>query len=134
MVAVEPSGGRIIIDGLDVSTLGLYDLRSRLALVPQVRIEQGYPLFGLAGLRYMNGSMVWGGQAATGGGWVRCVGVGEVEEHGGGCGWKAWLAPEQERTSLDSKAGKSSMAVVGSTYPRHPAFWRQSCKATRLGS
>ena len=33
---VEPCGGRIIIDGLDVSCIGLTDLRGRLALVPQV--------------------------------------------------------------------------------------------------
>lgn len=32
---VEPCGGRIIIDDMDVSQLGLTDLRSRLALVPQ---------------------------------------------------------------------------------------------------
>jgi ABC-type multidrug transport system fused ATPase/permease subunit len=32
---VEPSHGRVIIDGIDVSTIGLKDLRSRLALVPQ---------------------------------------------------------------------------------------------------
>lgn len=32
---VEPCGGRIIIDDIDVSQLGLTDLRSRLALVPQ---------------------------------------------------------------------------------------------------
>lgn len=33
---VEPSGGRIIIDSCDTSQMGLADLRSRLALVPQV--------------------------------------------------------------------------------------------------
>ena len=32
---VEPCGGRMIIDGIDVSQMGLTDLRSRLALVPQ---------------------------------------------------------------------------------------------------
>ncbi|PSC76242.1 multidrug resistance-associated 1 isoform X1 [Micractinium conductrix] len=32
---IEPSQGRIVIDGLDITTIGLYDLRSRLALVPQ---------------------------------------------------------------------------------------------------
>lgn len=32
---VEISGGRITIDGLDISTLGLHDLRSRLAIIPQ---------------------------------------------------------------------------------------------------
>lgn len=34
--AVEPSSGRIVIDGIDTASIGLYDLRSRLALVPQV--------------------------------------------------------------------------------------------------
>ncbi|KAK9817530.1 hypothetical protein WJX74_009211 [Apatococcus lobatus] len=32
---VEPSGGHIIIDGINISSIGLADLRSRLALVPQ---------------------------------------------------------------------------------------------------
>ena len=32
---IEPCGGRVLIDGVDTGTLGLYDLRSRLALVPQ---------------------------------------------------------------------------------------------------
>ena len=32
---LEAAGGSIRIDGLDISTIGLYDLRSKLALVPQ---------------------------------------------------------------------------------------------------
>lgn len=32
---VEPCGGRILIDGINIATIGLKDLRSRLALVPQ---------------------------------------------------------------------------------------------------
>ncbi|KAL2016707.1 hypothetical protein VTK56DRAFT_3170 [Thermocarpiscus australiensis] len=32
---VELSGGHIIIDGIDISTIGLQDLRSRLAIIPQ---------------------------------------------------------------------------------------------------
>uniref|UniRef100_A0A0W0EW54 Putative multidrug resistance-associated ABC transporter n=1 Tax=Moniliophthora roreri TaxID=221103 RepID=A0A0W0EW54_MONRR len=32
---VDPSGGRIMIDGLDISTIGIHDLRSRLTFIPQ---------------------------------------------------------------------------------------------------
>ncbi|CAA6668102.1 unnamed protein product [Spirodela intermedia] len=32
---VEPSEGRIAIDGLDISLIGLHDLRSRLSIIPQ---------------------------------------------------------------------------------------------------
>lgn len=32
---VEPAAGRVVIDGIDTATIGLRDLRSRLALVPQ---------------------------------------------------------------------------------------------------
>lgn len=35
---IEPCGGRILIDGMDTSTIGLWDLRSKLSLVPQVRL------------------------------------------------------------------------------------------------
>lgn len=34
---VEPCGGQVQIDGVDIGKIGLFDLRSRLALVPQVR-------------------------------------------------------------------------------------------------
>lgn len=32
---VEPSGGQILIDGLDISKIGLHDLRSRIGIIPQ---------------------------------------------------------------------------------------------------
>ncbi|CAA6665913.1 unnamed protein product [Spirodela intermedia] len=32
---VEPAGGTIIVDGLDITTIGLHDLRSRFAIIPQ---------------------------------------------------------------------------------------------------
>lgn len=32
---VEPTGGKIIIDGIDICTLGLHDLRSRFGIIPQ---------------------------------------------------------------------------------------------------
>lgn len=32
---MEPTSGQIIIDDIDISTLGLFDLRSRLTIIPQ---------------------------------------------------------------------------------------------------
>lgn len=32
---MEPSGGKIIVDGVDISKLGLHDLRSRYGIIPQ---------------------------------------------------------------------------------------------------
>lgn len=32
---VEPAGGRIVIDGVDITTLGLSDLRSKFGIIPQ---------------------------------------------------------------------------------------------------
>ncbi|XP_051141825.1 ABC transporter C family member 5-like isoform X2 [Andrographis paniculata] len=32
---IEPAGGRIIIDNIDISTVGLHDLRNRLSIIPQ---------------------------------------------------------------------------------------------------
>ncbi|KAH7372902.1 hypothetical protein KP509_17G027900 [Ceratopteris richardii] len=32
---VEPCGGQLLIDGIDITTLGLHDLRSKLGIIPQ---------------------------------------------------------------------------------------------------
>ena len=32
---IEPADGKIIIDSIDISTVGLHDLRSRLSIIPQ---------------------------------------------------------------------------------------------------
>lgn len=34
---VEGAGGVVVIDGVDISKIGLHDLRSRLTIIPQVR-------------------------------------------------------------------------------------------------
>ena len=41
---IEAAGGSICIDGLDIGSIGLYDLRSRIALVPQVRLPCSFLL------------------------------------------------------------------------------------------
>lgn len=33
---VEPASGKIVLDGLNITEIGLYDLRSRLTIIPQV--------------------------------------------------------------------------------------------------
>jgi len=37
MRLIEPAEGRILIDGVDITTLGLHDLRSHITIIPQVR-------------------------------------------------------------------------------------------------
>ena len=39
---VEPAAGEITIDGIDISSIGLHDLRSRLTILPQVFTELGF--------------------------------------------------------------------------------------------
>lgn len=33
---LEAAEGKIVIDGIDIASLGLHDLRSRLTIIPQV--------------------------------------------------------------------------------------------------
>jgi ABC-type transport system involved in Fe-S cluster assembly fused permease/ATPase subunit len=36
---VEPTEGQILIDGIDITNVGLTDLRQRVTIIPQVRVE-----------------------------------------------------------------------------------------------
>ena len=36
---IEAADGKIIIDGKDISIIGLHDLRSKLTIIPQVKID-----------------------------------------------------------------------------------------------
>ena len=38
---VEPTEGRILVDGVDISKIGLKDLRSRLTIIPRKLIISG---------------------------------------------------------------------------------------------
>jgi ABC-type multidrug transport system fused ATPase/permease subunit len=87
---VEPTSGALLIDGIDTSTLGLTQLRSRLSLVPQDpvifsgSIRSNLDPFGQAG----SDGELWGALGRAGlDGLVRGLGV-SVE--GGGV-WVGWV-------------------------------------------
>jgi len=42
---IESAGGKILIDEIDISTLGLHDLRKKITIIPQVKMLSNFKIF-----------------------------------------------------------------------------------------
>ena len=41
---IESAGGCIVVDGVSIGKLGLHDLRSKITILPQVKLRKFYTL------------------------------------------------------------------------------------------
>ncbi|KAJ6812590.1 ABC transporter C family member 10-like [Iris pallida] len=57
---VEPAGGKIIIDGIDITTIGLHDLRARFGIIPQdPTLFHGSVRYNLDPLKQYSDQQIW---------------------------------------------------------------------------
>jgi len=63
---VEPTEGKVVVDGIDISSIGLHDLRSRFGIIPQdPTLFNGTVRFNLDPLSQHSDQEIWEVRYAT---------------------------------------------------------------------
>ena len=63
---MEPTEGKVVVDGIDISSIGLHDLRSRFGIIPQdPTLFNGTVRFNLDPLSQHSDQEIWEVRYAT---------------------------------------------------------------------